>query len=646
MDGTYVIGYQGDVKINYINKLTGQTISDSVIKTDEVDKTISVTNEDIKTINGYTYDSRDKDSCKVERNTTGEINLYYVPKDKISMTIQGKTDTKEYDGTEQTNSLTPNVTIGGTEYSTTLVKGNLKFAYENKDYCIRGYTLGSGTNYEEVGYSDSYKDIKILNGEDTDVTNAFNISQVNPGKLNITKRTITIKADDQTKQYTGKEVQADKDKYNEVVGEDKSSKLVKGDSISASVKGLGTDVNDSGYPIDFDKDSVKITNSLNKDVTKNYNINKKEGKLYIVSKSVTDSTLKVAKPSDVKYNGENQELEPEVVDSVTGKPLEKDKDYTLSYSDNTKDVGTVTVTITGKGNYKDTVDTTYEIKKAPLTISASNAEKEYDGKPLTSSTTTITGLKGTDTISASASGSITDIGNTANVVDADSVNWSGADAKNYDVKYVNGTLKVTPKSITSDIQIDIPKDVDYNGNSQQQPPRITDKEGHELVEGKDYDISYSEDTTNVGTVTVKITGKGNYKDSNSYTYKIKPIDLEIKVSDLNSKYTGNTITPNSNGYQISGKLANGDEIFITLGGGKKNPGTYKNELYVKNIVIRRNGVDVTKNYNVKTIPGTLTISSVSKKPNTGVENKTGFFTSMFVASGAVILALLESKKRK
>lgn len=115
-----------------------------------------------------------------------------------------------------------------------------------------------------------------------------------------------------------------------------------------------------------------------------------------------------------------------------------------------------------------------------------------------------------------------------------------------------------------------------------------------MVPGKDYDISHSEDTTNVGTVTVKITGKGNYADSTSYTYKITSIDLDICVSDINTKFTGSVISPCKDGYVISGKLANGDEIYINLAGGKKNPGTYKNELYVSDFVIKRDDKDVTK----------------------------------------------------
>ena len=47
--------------------------------------------------------------------------------------------------------------------------------------------------------------------------------------------------------------------------------------------------------------------------------------------------------------------------------LVKDTDYTLSYSNNTN-VGTATITATGKGNFTGTVSTTFKINKASLTV--------------------------------------------------------------------------------------------------------------------------------------------------------------------------------------------------------------------------------------------------------------------------------------
>ncbi len=53
---------------------------------------------------------------------------------------------------------------------------------------------------------------------------------------------------------------------------------------------------------------------------------------------------------------------PDPVLMVNGKRLTKDKDYTVTYSNNVNE-GTVTMTITGKGEYKGTVTRTFKIQK-------------------------------------------------------------------------------------------------------------------------------------------------------------------------------------------------------------------------------------------------------------------------------------------
>lgn len=53
-------------------------------------------------------------------------------------------------------------------------------------------------------------------------------------------------------------------------------------------------------------------------------------------------------------------LQPTVTVTLNGKTLKKDTDYTVAYKNNTK-AGTATVIITGKGNYKGTITTTFKI---------------------------------------------------------------------------------------------------------------------------------------------------------------------------------------------------------------------------------------------------------------------------------------------
>ena len=69
---------------------------------------------------------------------------------------------------------------------------------------------------------------------------------------------------------------------------------------------------------------------------------------------------------------------------VAGKALTEGTDYEVSYDkDNFKDVTTITVTITGKGDYKGTITKKYQITPRPVTLTSATDSKAYDGDPLT-----------------------------------------------------------------------------------------------------------------------------------------------------------------------------------------------------------------------------------------------------------------------
>lgn len=70
--------------------------------------------------------------------------------------------------------------------------------------------------------------------------------------------------------------------------------------------------------------------------------------------------------ADVTYN--TKEHTPEVTVAISGRTLEADKDYTVSYASNVN-AGTATVTVTGKGNFTGSANTTFTIAKADLNLS-------------------------------------------------------------------------------------------------------------------------------------------------------------------------------------------------------------------------------------------------------------------------------------
>jgi hypothetical protein len=161
------------------------------------------------------------------------------------------------------------------------------------------------------------------------------------------------------------------------------------------------------------------------------------------------------------------------------------------------------------------------ISKASVTLSTSTYA--YDGKAKTPSVTVKVGgktLKNDTDYTVSYSNN-TKVG-TAKVTITGKGNYTGSVSKTYNIKNnfkkatVSGisTKAFTGKNITQSIT------VKYNGKT--------------LKNGTDYTVSYSSNK-NIGTATVKITGKGSYTGTITKTFKINPAKQEIQKLTAKSK---------------------------------------------------------------------------------------------------------------
>ena len=122
---------------------------------------------------------------------------------------------------------------------------------------------------------------------------------------------------------------------------------------------------------------------------------------YTKSKTISISSATVSNIKDKSYTGKEQTQD--IVVCVNGRTLEKNKDYTVKYSNN-KSVGTATIAITGKGNYTGTIQKKFKIsimKSSTYTINGmkykiTNAKTDGKGTvelvsiPSNSKKTTIT----------------------------------------------------------------------------------------------------------------------------------------------------------------------------------------------------------------------------------------------------------------
>ena len=104
------------------------------------------------------------------------------------------------------------------------------------------------------------------------------------------------------------------------------------------------------------------------------------------------------------------------------------------------------------GNYNITyVPGTLEVTKRAVTVTAGSDTKTYDGTALTKDSAVADGLAAGDELdSFTVTGSQTVVGSSANVPsEAKIVNAKGEDVTaSYDITYANGTLEVTPKTLT------------------------------------------------------------------------------------------------------------------------------------------------------------------------------------------------------
>ena len=93
----------------------------------------------------------------------------------------------------------------------------------------------------------------------------------------------------------------------------------------------------------------------------------------VFPKSIT--TAKVTKIKTKTYTGSKIKQSPKVV--VNSKKLKSGRDYKISYKKN-KACGIASMTITGKGNYKDSLNFTFKIKVLAVLVLSEGSEGESD----------------------------------------------------------------------------------------------------------------------------------------------------------------------------------------------------------------------------------------------------------------------------
>ena len=292
--------------------------------------------------------------------------------------------------------------------------------------------LEAGKDYTVEYSTKNFKDVGTI---DVTITGIGNYSGTVKRSYKVTPKEYTVTTDSATKIYSGTALTAG----GKVEG------IVSGETVEFTTTGSQTEVGSSKNTYELVWKSAKATN---------YTLAKESiGKLTVKAKSIvpddkdtpeSDKTgITVSEPSDSKYDGKEHREVLTVTDTKTGKELVAGTDYSVTYSSDLVNAGTVKVTVAGLGNYSGSFTKTYKITKRSVTLTSATVSKVYDGSALTNTSITVSGdgfVEG-EGASYEVTGSQTEVGNSANSFEY-KLNENTL-ASNYDITKVVGTLTVT-----------------------------------------------------------------------------------------------------------------------------------------------------------------------------------------------------------
>lgn len=534
------------------------------------------------------------ESVAVKDGDVDVANNYDVATADGSLKVTNR-DAK-YEVTLKANSSTGNV-YDGTEKSAKGVVTD-RFVIDDVEYAVSGYETQDPAEVAAGVYTNNVSgDFKVKDPAGNDVTSEFAV-HTEDGALEILPREVTLASGSATKIYDGTALEL-------------PDVTVGGDGFvgtEASVRATGS-ITDIGGPID----NTIVVEPGEGFIAANYNVVYTVGKLTVTSASIDPDDpsytgIQINNPYDVQYNGQEQKWVPSVFDRNNHK-LVAGADYTVSYSQDVRNVGVVTVTITGVGNYVGTVERAYNITPAPAVIRVNDSSKAY-GETDPAFTGAVEGLFGDDLlgdIAYSRTNADEEVGNYSDVLTATVGNLNG----NYTYTVEPGNFSIVPAGgnvVTIDAT-GLTKT--YDG----QPVSVVAEasvDGSALlysVDGSTWSDANPE-FTNAGTYTVyvKATHDG-YEESApvSATVVINPAPVTIAVADA-SKVAG-ADDPAFSG-TVEGLVAEGDlgDINYVRPGGEEAAGVYVGALTA---LYTQNG-----NYRVAVLNGTFTITAAPVTPPT------------------------------
>ena len=602
--------------------LTSATDSKQYDGTPLTKKEVTVTGDGFATGEGATYNvtgsqtavgsSKNTFSYKLNDNTKAEN--YEIKEEPGTLTVNDRA--VKYEITVAANSDT--VPYDGNEHTVEGLKENT-FTLDGVKYTVSGLTAkATGTDADE--YTSEIKGTAVVTDEaGNDVTKQFIVHKTD-GKLIINQRNVTLTSASDEKKYDGKPLT-----NGEVtVGGDG---FATGEGASYDVTGSQTLVGNS------DNEFTYTLNANTK--AKNYNITTHKGTLTVTNRDAKYEITVEANSATAPYDGQPHSATGLMTDTF----VVNGETYTVSglaaevtATDADEYANTVTGTPVVKDATGNDVTAQFEVhtKNGKLTITkrtviftSATDSKPYDGKPLTNHEVTVTGdgFAEGEGASFNVTGSRTLAGKSDNTYEY-TLN-SNTNAKNYNITKNTGTLTITDREKKYDITVRAnSKDTTYDGTEQ---TVVGFEQTTFVVDGNTYKVSGINAVakgTDQGKYQTTITGTPVVTDEaeNDVTaqFKVEVIagqlniakrDLTITAGSAEAVYNGQALTKNTSEI-TGGTLATGDSYTATIEGSRLYVGSSENVIKTVTITADKAGQkrDVTGNYNITLVPGTLTVT--------------------------------------
>ena len=564
-----------------------------------------------------TWDNAKEANYTVTKN----LGTLTVTKSDAEIIITAASNSKYYDGTELSD--------GGFEISGTGVPANHTFIV----------TVAGGQT--DAGSSDNViTAYTIIDSDGVDKTSSFtNVATVD-GTLTVNPAPVTITTGSANKPYDGTPLT--KSDAN-ITG------LVNGETATVTATGSQTEVGESDNTYSADWGTAKKSN---------YTITENLGKLTV---NINTSQITLTAATDSKtYDGTAL-----TNSTVTAEGLPAGITYTASAEGSITDKGTAPNTVAEGYKFMSgtadvtrfftnvtTVPGTLTVTAKDVIITTGTASKAYDGTALTNSEASITGIIPEEKVSVTATGTITEVGDTNNTY---AIVWDGANASNYNIKEELGTLTITPNATQITFTAATDSKV-YDGTALANkavsasglPSGFT---AQALAVGTQTDVGSSANT--VGSFRIlnaagedRTRSFTNIKTEDG-TLTVTPKAVTIKTGSASKPYDGTPLTEST--VDVAG-LVDGESITVSTTGSITDVGQADNTYTADWDNAKKANYTVTDNLGTLTVTRSdaqiiLTAASDSKTYD-GTELKAvGFTVSGPVPKGLTIEATISGSQK-